>query len=258
MSLTPQSASRPLSRSVSRASIQYDLGPPLSNRILSQETVTFQPQDTSPYQSPASGSLILPQDFDYGRYIPYPPSTVHYEMPEDILEQYCFQPLGAERISKLFKDPNGKGNIRQRQARLIAQIVFKDKPASAEANRYLGEDHEPLVADTLELLDQLCYFKPKWVIREGEKFIPVVSYSNSPLYFKMRNKLLNLRASLPSEQRRIIGVPPEWPRETHSFDAKQFTVAAMLFRDKVTRYLASYLRNKPASSQSPVNLVSHP
>ncbi|KAG8694740.1 hypothetical protein FRC08_008290 [Ceratobasidium sp. 394] len=109
---------------------------------------------------------------------------------------------------------------------------------------------EHLVKNELRLLEELCIFRPHFLVQVDGKGYPAVSYSDWQPYYDLISILRNKQRGLSAEDRGNAPLIPVWPMLSSSFDSKQFTVAATLFADNVTRFLAYCLCKEPVVAQS--------
>ncbi|QRV90335.1 Retrovirus-related Pol polyprotein from transposon [Ceratobasidium sp. AG-Ba] len=234
-----------LQRTTSQASIRFDIqGPLLPNRInvLGPEPPTpersYQRKFTP---SPAHTSTSLSS---LQRYLPYPWQKEHYRLDATLKDRYMLPLPMAQRISNLQHLANDPINEERRNARQIGRMIYQRPTPPDEHMFYLSKQDERLVQEEMIILNYLTRFEPQYMVVNNNQGIPVQSHNDEPQYWKLYNQLANRRQDASPEARHKGPAIPEWPQLQDSFDSKQFIVAAVLYRDEVTRFLAYYLKEE--------------
>ncbi|KAG8683614.1 hypothetical protein FRC09_015963, partial [Ceratobasidium sp. 395] len=173
------------------------------------------------------------------RYLPWGPQTPHYELPSGMSETYQFFPPCCHRISKL-QFSGSAVNEERRNARRIGHIIYFRPEIPYEHKIYLTEGQENRYQTELAMLEELCHFRPHHLVQDEDRYVPVSSYSDFPPYWELIERLRTLHQELDDERRAWMPSVLAWPHESSSFDNKQFIVAATVFTDDVTRYLACH------------------
>ncbi|KAG8710821.1 hypothetical protein FRC08_016679 [Ceratobasidium sp. 394] len=183
------------------------------------------------------------------RYLPLSARLPHYDLSEELARRYTFTPNQATRISQLHA-AGGINNEAGRNARRIGQIIYSQSDPSSDHSLYLTTEVGHLVGNESRLLEELCVFKPRFLVQVDGKGYPAVSYSDWQPYYDLISILRNKQRGLSAEDRGNAPLIPTWPMLSSSFDSKQFTVAATLFADDVTRFLAYCLHKELVVAQS--------
>ncbi|QRV77000.1 hypothetical protein RhiJN_19845 [Ceratobasidium sp. AG-Ba] len=100
----------------------------------------------------------------------------------------------------------------------IGQMIYQQPTPPEEHMFYLSKQDERLVQEEMNILDYLTRFELQYV---------VVDNNHASIEAKHKGPTV-----------------PKWPHLQDSFDSKQFIVAAVLYRDEVTRFLAYYLKEE--------------
>ncbi|QRV87090.1 Retrovirus-related Pol polyprotein from transposon [Ceratobasidium sp. AG-Ba] len=238
-----------LQRTTSQASIRFDIQGPLQpNR-----TNVLGPEPPTPersYQrkftlSPAHTSTSLSS---LQRYLPYPWQKEHYQLDATLKDRYMLPLPMAQRISNLQHLADNAINEERRNARQIGRMIYQRPTPPEEHMFYLSQQDERLVQEEMNILDYLTRFELQYVVVDNNRGIPVQSHNDEPQYWKLYNLLANRRQDASIEVKRRGPAVPEWPHLQDSFDSKQFIVAAVLYRDEVTRFLAYYLKEELSHS----------
>ncbi|QRV73582.1 hypothetical protein RhiJN_01596 [Ceratobasidium sp. AG-Ba] len=265
-SLTPvlpsRSSSRSgLSRTQSRTNITFDLqGPHSVNRtqILGSEPAT--PERTYQRKFTPSPTQIQSTNLNaLNRYLPYDWRNEHYKLDPVLQQRYSLDLPMAQRISQLQMDLKNPFNEERRNARSIGRMIYQRPTPPSEHMYYLNEWNKEQVPREMAILDHLTRFEPKHIVLINGKGYPTQSHNEDRFYWELQNLLQNRRQSASEHAKARGPAVPEWPLLTHSFDSKQFIVAAVLFRDDVTRFLAYYLKaqdEEEEAQRGQVNLQS--
>ncbi|QRV83408.1 Retrovirus-related Pol polyprotein from transposon [Ceratobasidium sp. AG-Ba] len=260
--LPSRSSSRSgLSRTQSRTNITFDLqGPHSVNRIqiLGSEPAT--PERTYQRKFTPSPTQIQSTNLNaLNRYLPYDWRNEHYKLDPVLQQRYSLDLPMAQRISRLQMDLKNPFNEERRNARSIGRMIYQRPTPPSEHMYYLNEWNEEQVPREMAILDHLTRFEPKHIVLINGKGYPTQSHNEDRFYWELQNLLRNRRQSASEHAKARGPAVPEWPQLTHSFDSKQFIVAAVLFRDDVTRFLAYYLKAQDEEEEArrgQVNLQS--
>lgn len=238
----------------------YDLQTPRSNRTMANIDRNIEVQQASPAVAP----VHLQDHYELANpYFPYDPTTTHHPLQPELLANFIVIPPVAQQISIVWHNPDL--NLARHRMRNFACRLFSIPDPPEEHRYYPTPVSEQWAFNYFLTLDQLCTFQLHKVVNLGsinpdtDIAIPVMSHFDNPNYNEFMSTLMNLKQQIPDQdRRRNCPETPRWPRVESSFEFKQFTVTAVLYRDEVTRYLAyiyHYLEPERITS-SPVMIIS--
>ncbi|QRV97198.1 hypothetical protein RhiJN_25217 [Ceratobasidium sp. AG-Ba] len=175
------------------------------------------------------------------RYLPYSWQLEHYSLNDTLQAKYSLSLPMAQRISNLQHLAHDPLNQERRNARHIAQIIYQQPVPPKQHMVYLSKKDERMVEKEMTLLDDLTQFKPQYVVLVQNQGIPVQCLNDNPNYWKLSDILARRYKAASTLSKSQGPAVPQWPQLQDSFDCKQFIVAAVLYRDEVTRFLTYYL-----------------
>ncbi|QRV94988.1 hypothetical protein RhiJN_23006 [Ceratobasidium sp. AG-Ba] len=235
-----------LQRTVSQTQIHFDL----SNRHSTKRTNIIGPEPSTPDRqynwklTPSPAQEELPTLSEMARYLPYSFDSPHYKLDKELTNRYTLDVPFTRRISLMQSNIGDNVNDQRRWARTIARVIYQRGTPHASHMSYLSAQDEDLCPQEMILLDHLCLFIPEHLVLINGQGIPTTCHSDKQTYWDLINMLANRRQQATHIDRQLGPSVPEWPRLEDSFDNKQFAVAAVLFRDEVTRFLAYYLKQE--------------
>ncbi|QRV73334.1 Undecaprenyl phosphate-alpha-4-amino-4-deoxy-L-arabinose arabinosyl transferase [Ceratobasidium sp. AG-Ba] len=177
--------------------------------------------------------------------IPPLPSSVYSALTDREQRWLTYQPVSTRstnwtRLEKQISD-------RRRLARAIGQRIYNvDQPIDAH-NRYPSTGCREQFQEILDLLDDVCAFRPEWILNSTEEPIMFLDFA---LHRRLRMSLIGIRHQFlhyaPSNGIPHPPIPthPE-PRKYYGFTKEAHEIASVLFRDEVERFLAYvYIEHK--------------
>ncbi|QRW04568.1 hypothetical protein RhiLY_03567 [Ceratobasidium sp. AG-Ba] len=177
--------------------------------------------------------------------IPPLPSSVYSALTDREQRWLTYQPVSTRstnwtRLDKQISD-------RRRLARAIGRRIYNvDRPIDAH-NRYPSTGCREQFQEILDLLDDVCAFRPEWILNSTEEPIMFLDFA---LHRRLRMSLIGIRHQFlhyaPSNGIPHPPIPthPE-PRKYYGFTKEAHEIASVLFRDEVERFLAYvYIEHK--------------
>ncbi|KAF8596460.1 hypothetical protein BDV93DRAFT_563283, partial [Ceratobasidium sp. AG-I] len=226
-----------LVRTPSRApsvSIHYDLQPPLAQPHAVLHDSVASPQNASP-----AGSHSYASETDLPYYTPFLPTTPHKVLAPETTAAYYSEPPVAVEYRHVMQD---RAMMKYRRRLMdIGRRLYNQPDPPEIYSHYLRQHEEQYFGRVFEALAHLCAFRPDTTIQRPDGIVvPTISYAANHRYYRLYYSLLNLRAECLADG--SWGSPdfpvPVWPRLECSFDIKQFTAAAVFYRDHVSRFLS--------------------
>ncbi|KAF8593921.1 hypothetical protein BDV93DRAFT_565985, partial [Ceratobasidium sp. AG-I] len=227
------SSIRALSRAPS-VSIHYDLQPPLAQPHAVMHDSVASPQNASP-----AGSHSYASETDLPRYTPFLPTAPHKVLAPEATAAYYSEPPVAVEYRHVMQD-RAMMKYRRRLMDISRRLYNQPDPPEIYSH-YLRQHEEQYFGGVFEALAHLCAFRPDTTVQRPDSIVvPTISYAANYRYYRLYSSLLNLHAECLADG--SWGAPdfpvPVWPRLECSFDIKQFTAAAIFYRDRVSRFLS--------------------
>ena len=194
-----------LSRSITQTNINFDLRAPKcypdQNHLGSEPAIPdwLYAHKYEPLPTPEVMPPLQPQDLQ--RYLPLSHTLPHYCFNDPVLVQrYTMLPPMARRISILHEE-QGPDNEQRRNARQIARNIYQRSTPPAEHMIYMSQEREHWVEKEMNLLDELCIFRPEYLVVNPGHGIPTACHNEKQIYYDLLNLLNNRRHSFPKEIR---------------------------------------------------------
>lgn len=186
--------------------------------------------------APKTRSMIMANPNVSG-YLPFEKSTKVYKLPDEQKGRHITHIEAAERVAAVESHP--EVNALRLKVLPVAELVH-NYPAPRFSGT-LGHEGEQFFNDICDLVDNLCTFKPSYLVRNSTGDLEAaIRYSDNEEYVSLQNRLLNLRHRYKRKHnldRNQVPSVPEWPQKELCYGRKAFSPAAVLFRNLVDSFL---------------------
>ncbi|QRV96541.1 Retrovirus-related Pol polyprotein from transposon [Ceratobasidium sp. AG-Ba] len=191
--------------------------------------------------------LELTDTVDLEPYLPIPPlpNSVYSALTEREQRWLTYQPVSTRSTN--WTRLEGQIADRRRLARAIGRRIYNKEPPTDAYNRYPSTGCREQFSEILELLDEVCTFRPEWILNSTEEPVMFLDFA---LHRRLRMSLIGIRHQFlhyaPSNGIPHPPIPthPE-PKKYYGFTKEAHEIASVLFRDEVERFLAYvYIEHK--------------
>ncbi|QRV97001.1 Undecaprenyl phosphate-alpha-4-amino-4-deoxy-L-arabinose arabinosyl transferase [Ceratobasidium sp. AG-Ba] len=191
--------------------------------------------------------LELTDTVDLEPYLPIPPlpNSVYSALTEREQRWLTYQPVSTRSTN--WTRLEGQIADRRRLARAIGRRIYNKEPPIDAYNRYPSTGCREQFSEILELLDEVCTFRPEWILNSTEEPVMFLDFA---LHRRLRMSLIGIRHQFlhyaPSNGIPHPPIPthPE-PKKYYGFTKEAHEIASVLFRDEVERFLAYvYIEHK--------------